>query len=108
MLKKILKIEKVQFNPVANDPSMLFFTATGVVPSGGWKAPQIIPHVYLDPPPKGIYEFDFIAEAPAQTDEVIKITTKIECNFKMANMPHDLKGVKVYSSSNSKVVSRGK
>jgi hypothetical protein len=108
MLKKILEVKTVKFNPVANDPSMLFLKASGVVTTGGWKAPQLIPFVYLNPAKDGIYEFDFIAEAPAPTDEVTKITTKIECNFKMENMPKDLKGVKVYSSSNSKVVLKEK
>lgn len=72
---------------------MLFFTATGIVPSGGWKAPQIIPYAYLDPPPKGIYEFDFVADAPAPIDEAIKISTTIECRFKVEHMLKDLKGV---------------
>lgn len=106
MLKKILEVKTVKFNPVANDPSMLFLNATGIVTSGGWKAPQLIPFVYLKPPKNGIYEFDFIANAPDTTEEVTKITTKIECNFTMENMPKDLKGVKVHSSSNSKTVTR--
>lgn len=106
MLKKILEVQEVALAPVKNKPSKLKISATGIVPSGGWKAPLLVPYVYLAPPPDGIYDFDFIAEAPDPKQAVIKITTAISCEFTLDDVPDDLTGVRVHTSKNWKTASR--
>ncbi len=101
MLKKIWEIKEVKLGRIENEPSKLNVICVGVVPSGGWTSPHLIPYVYLNPPPDGIYDFDIVANAPAPEASVIRITTPITCNYRLKDAPADLKGVKIHTSSNA-------
>lgn len=104
MLKKILEITEVKLGPIKNEPSKPNVICVGVVPSGGWTSPQLIPYVYLNPPSDGIYDFDIVANAPTPEAAVIIITTPITCNYRLEDVPADLKGVKIHTSSNTMAV----
>jgi hypothetical protein len=53
-------------------------TASGTVPSAGWSNPQLAPYTYVQAPPDGIYDFDFVATPPKEFTglPLIEIFTK--------------------------------
>ena len=77
----------------------LVITAAGEVSSTGWKNPGLSAHVYVQPPPDGIWEFSFYAEPPEGTSR--PVVTPIEATYVMKEVPGGLKGVRVHAATNS-------
>lgn len=99
MLKKILKVTGIVLSIEKVLPPNLIIEAKGEVTTSGWSKGQLLPYIYIVPPADGIYEFDFVAEAP--TGPVQQVITPITAEpYKWNDFPKDLKGVKVYASSN--------
>lgn len=46
------------------DPKRVTLTALGRVPTLGWSNARLVPHVYIQPPPDGIWGYDFVADPP--------------------------------------------
>ena len=102
--KKVLEVQTVKLSVLESLPRKLVILASGTVPTRGWKDAELIPHTYIQPPPDGIYGYDFVAEPPDQP--VPEIITPIE-TYTVDPLPDDLKGVKVHASLNSKVALLG-
>ena len=54
----ITAIETVREDGVA---PQVHSTVDGTVPSTGWVLPRLAPYTYVQAPPDGLYEFDFVA-----------------------------------------------
>lgn len=67
--------------------------------STGWTDPQLIPYIYIQPPPDGIYDFDFVAKPPSGISQ--PVLTDIRASHIVFPFPDDLKGVRVHASNNS-------
>lgn len=99
--KKVLEVQQVKLAILESFPPQLSITATGIVPTQGWKNPELIPYIYIQPPLDGIYEFDFVAEPPEGI--AAPALASIEANFRLESIPTNLRGVKIYASTNSQV-----
>ena len=73
-------------------------TVTGAVPSRGWSHPQLLPYTYVQAPPDGIYDYDFVAAPPR--DVVAQVLTRLTVTAK--GLPPGAKGIRVHASLNSK------
>lgn len=104
--KKVLEVKSVQLALLKSNPPMLSITTFGTVPTGGWKDPELVPYVYIQPPPDGIYDFDFVATAPDGI--VTQAITPIVANHTLPEIPEELKGVRVHASRNAEVALLGK
>ncbi len=96
MLKVIYEITEVSCRSGEGFVHILVY---GKVNSGGWENPQLVPYIYIDPPEDGIYDFDFIADAPE--GNVTLALEEIVAELEWADIPDDFKGVRVHSSSNN-------
>ena len=67
-------------------------------PAKGWSHPQLIPYTYVQPPPDGIYDYDFVAAPPG--DVAAQVRTRITATVK--SLPQGAKGIRVHASLNSK------
>ena len=101
MLKQVLEIQSVQLSVLESAPPKLRIVASGTVPTAGWTEPQLLPFVYIQPPPDGIYDFSFVAKAPREI--VPQVITPITADFLLEPLPDDLRGVRVHASLNNKV-----
>jgi hypothetical protein len=99
MTKKVFEVTDFTLVILKKNPPILEVDCKGNVISGGWSNGQLIPFVYKMPPKDGIYEFDFVADEPTgpDTDVITEITS---VPFMWDNFPMELKGVKIYASSN--------
>ncbi|NMG07743.1 DUF5818 domain-containing protein [Brasilonema sp. UFV-L1] len=98
---KVLEVQDVQLSIAESFPPKLNITAKGTVTTPGWKNAELIPYIYIQPPVDGIYDFDFIAEPPENI--VAQVITSIEANYLLQSIPDNLRGVRIYASTNSKV-----
>jgi hypothetical protein len=98
---KIFRVDTVALHILKTNPPILVIQATGTVGSTGWKNGKLIPFIYVRPPADGIYEFDFVADQP--TGLTLPVLLPITAEGQWENFPPNLKGIKVYSSSNNSV-----
>jgi hypothetical protein len=99
-MQKILEITELNVSILESFPPQLKVLAKGTVPSAGWTNPQLIPYVYIQAPPDGIYDFDFVATPPkgvaAQVVSPIRVS---------ATLPgQGVKGIRVHASLNAKEI----
>lgn len=87
-----LSIEKKQ-------PPNLLIRAVGETRTGGWLNERLVPHVYVMPPPDGMWGFDLVAVDPGHGPDVI---TEVTATHRWEGFPADrVKGVRIYGSGNS-------
>jgi Protein of unknown function (DUF5818) len=97
---KVLRVRSVEVALLEKrEPPQLAITAQGTVPTPGWKAPALIPYVYIQPPPDGIYDFDFVAEPPGGLTP--QVLTPIAVRHTVPSVPVTLMGVRIHASTNS-------
>lgn len=103
MFKKILEVTDVKLTTLESFPPRLLIAASGTVPTSGWsERGELIQHIYIVPPIDGYYGFDFVAEPPMPDVIVTQPVKPVVATFVLNSIPDDLKGIKVYASSNSK------
>jgi hypothetical protein len=96
VLKTIIDV-KADFD---KDKKTLTVVAIGQVPTGGWKDAKLVRRKTKDAPKDGIYEYDLTAVRP--TGIVTQALSKVKAEDKWEKPPGDIKGVKVYGSSEAK------
>lgn len=100
MQKKTYLVEDVRITILKSNPPILHIMSWGYVPSSGWKDPKLIPYVYIQPPPDGMWEFDFVAEAP--TGIVLTALFPVAAEYEWKGDLSRVKGFRVHASSNAK------
>jgi len=95
-----LEVKEVVLAILKSNPPQLAITAFGVVRTLGYTNPRLVPFVYIQPPPDGIYDFSFVATAP--TGPVGEMISPVTALYIMDPMPSDLKGVRIHASTNQK------
>lgn len=97
-MQKILEITEINVRVLESFPPQLQVTVFGTVPSTGWSNPQLIPYTYVQAPPDGIYDFDFVATSPRD------ISTPVISPIRVRNTlsGQGVKGIRVHASLNFK------
>ncbi len=99
-MQKILEIINVHISILESFPPQLRIVASGNVPAEGWSNPTLVPYIYIQPPPDGIYDFDFFADPPEGV--AAQVISPIEAVHVWKSFPEGLKGVRIHASQNSK------
>jgi len=98
MERKVLEVSEVEL-VAEHKQRILSIVAHGTVTTSGWKNPRLIPYVYITPPADGIYDFDFVADAP--DSPALQVLLPISAGEEWQDFPPDLIGVRVHASTNS-------
>ncbi|HED35478.1 MAG TPA: hypothetical protein ENJ08_14880 [Gammaproteobacteria bacterium] len=96
---KVYDVKDVKLSLLKTSPPKLSIVAQGSVPSGGWSDPHLIPYIYIQAPPDGIYDFDFIATPPDGL--ATQAFADIEVSHTLESIDNGLKGIRVHASQNS-------
>lgn len=99
-MEKILEVAEIALAVLESFPPKLSITASGTVPTGGWSNPKLDPYIYIQAPPDGIYDFDFVADPPEGA--ATQVISPIEAVYIRGNLTPDVKGVRIHASQNSK------
>lgn len=99
-MEKILEVTEIALAVLESFPPKLRITTSGTVPTGGWSNPKLDPYIYIQAPPDGIYDFDFVADPPEGV--ATQVISPIEAIYIRENLTPDVKGVRIHASQNSK------
>lgn len=96
---KIYEVKEIESDILKSNPPQLSITVSGTTRTSGWKFGQLIPRFNkFQPALNGIYEFDFVAQAP--TGVTLQVISPISANYILITIPQDLKKVIVYAETN--------
>lgn len=95
---KVLEVTSVDLTIFKSEPPILAIYAKGTVPTTGYKNGQLFPWIYIQAPPDGIWDFDFVADQPdgPQAD----VICPIDAQYYWHSFPKDMKGVRIHASLN--------
>lgn len=94
----VLYITGVEILQTTADPNVDVVSVTGLVASGGWTSPQLVP-TYAGKPFDGVLDLQFIATAPVQSELA---TGFVPVSAVFALDPSQwLKGVRVHAAENA-------
>lgn len=96
--QKILEITEINLQILESFPPKLRITVFGTVPTPGWTNPQLVPYTYIQAPPDGIYDFDFVASPPK--DIVAQVVSPIRVRTEF--FAEGVKGIRVHATLNYK------
>ncbi|WP_295539252.1 hypothetical protein [uncultured Pseudacidovorax sp.] len=99
MQAKILEVDSVSMAMTKSMPPGLLVHAIGKVSTSGWTNATLIPHIYVQEPPDGIWDFDMVAEPPKGM--ALQIVSPIGASLHMEVAPSWVKAVRVHASRNS-------
>ena len=98
--QKVLEVTDLAVHVVESFPPQLHVSVFGTTPSPGWTNPHLVPFTYVQAPPDGIYDFDFVATPP--TGIVTKVISPIRLQ---ADLPGEgVNGIRIHASLNFKEV----
>lgn len=97
--EKVKEVKNVALTISKTHPPILGVIATGEVVSTGYSNARLEPYVYVTPPEDGMYEFNFVAEAPSGASGPAITEIKSE-EYEWQDFPKELKGVRIYAKDN--------
>jgi hypothetical protein len=95
----ISSVDSVDVRWVAMNKVSIIINADGKTTTNGWKNPRLEPVVYVQQPPDGIWDFNFVADRPGAANDVM---TPVKATYQWENPPGDAKGVRVAAKTNKK------
>ncbi|EHQ26250.1 hypothetical protein [Mucilaginibacter paludis] len=105
-MEKVAKIESVIATLSKTNPPTLLIEAKGYTNTGGFTNITLSPFVYKKAPANGIWEFDMVADAPV--GEANQLVTPVTAHYEWKEYSIAVRGIKVYSASNSITIIPGK
>ncbi|HEX4965253.1 MAG TPA: hypothetical protein VF173_30875 [Thermoanaerobaculia bacterium] len=95
----IYNVTDVHLTLNKKNPPDLVIDAGGETRTNNWTDPELQPWIYIQPPPDGVYDFDFVAEPPrGPSNDVI---TPIQAQYVWKDLPDEVRGIRVHSETNS-------
>lgn len=96
----VYEVESVTLTYIKKDLPEYRIDAKGKTRSAGWSGPKLSAVAYVQAPPDGIYDLNFIAEPPSGVSA--QALTLISVHDVLGKMPKGFRGVRVHATSNTK------
>ncbi len=96
----IYEVDSVAVTYIKRNPPEYRIDAAGKTATAGWSNAELSAVVYVQPPPDGIYDYRFVAEAPSGTS--LQVLTPISAQKTLEKMPQGFRGVRVQAATNKK------
>lgn len=94
----VQEITEIQLALLKSSPVRLQITVFALLPSPGWSNPQLVPYTYVQAPPDGIYDFDFVATPPQAIVKQLITPIRMQTEVPAAG----IKGVRIHAALNAK------
>jgi hypothetical protein len=62
--RQIYRADSVELTEIKSSPPQINITAYGTATSADWSRTELVPFIYVQNPPDGIFDFEFVAEPP--------------------------------------------
>lgn len=96
----IYSVDSVTITYIKKNPPEYRIDVQGKTSTSGWSNPELSAVVYVQAPPDGIYDYDFVAEPPSGMSA--QVLTLISVQKVLEKMPKGFRGVRVRAKSNEK------
>ncbi len=96
----VMSVERVE---LFRDANGLVISAKGMVSTGGWTHPQLLP-LQTFAPEVGIQSYTFVATPPAPDEMVVQMITEVTATTTINPVPDDLREIKVMAEGGEVVV----
>lgn len=104
-VQRVGKVLNVEYAIEKRRPPNLIVTATGEVPTAGWTQPTLVRRVYVQPPPDGIWEYDFWAVPPS--GPAAQVISQVKAGDRWEGYDESsVKGVRVFGAGSGIVERR--
>src|ERR1041385_8030445 len=94
----IYQVDDVTITYIKKSPPEYRIDAAGLTSTSGWSKPELMPVVYVQPPPDGIYEYQFVADPPSGIST--QVLTPISADKVLDKMPKGFCGVRLHAATN--------
>ncbi len=98
--RKVLRVDSVELTRIPGEPSKVKISAFGTASTSGWTAPQLVPFVYIQAPPDGIYDFILVALRPSSGGTLPVLTPLPEPASITEIEPDGFNGVRIHALEN--------
>lgn len=95
----VWSVDLVKVFPTVKDTTQFNIYVLGKVNSGGWSNPQLVPFQYIQPPPDGIYDYNFVAVPPSGPSA--GAFGNIELVNLLGAIPAEMKGVRIHAATSN-------
>ena len=99
-MERVSQVNRVVFTYIDESKKSLKVSASGAVPTSGWKDGMLEPREYAEPPADGIQVLDFFAD-PGEADMVLQVLSPISAEI-IFEVPTWLNGVRIIARNNHK------
>ena len=97
MQARIFQVDKVDLAQTPKGSAVI--SASGTVPTSGWRNGELQPRIYIAPPRDGLWDWDFVATPPSGVS--LQVISPIAAQTTPFLPPTWFKGVRVHSSTNA-------
>jgi len=98
--KPIYRVEYANLTFLAlNGPRIVLISAYGTTNTTGWSHFRLQPHIYIQPPTDGIWDFVFVADPPSGI--ALDVISHASATYVWTLGPSDFRGVRVHSATNT-------
>ncbi len=99
--RKVLRVDSVELTHIPGKPNRVKISAHGTASTSGWTAPQLVPFIYVQAPPDGIYDFILVALRPSSGVTTPALTPLPEPASITEIEPDGFHGVRIHALENS-------
>jgi hypothetical protein len=96
--RQVYEVTDGKVEILESKPPQVSITAKGVVRTLGWTNGRLDPYVYVQPPPDGIWDFDFVATPPS--DPAGDALAPIKSEPYTMPRPENFRGVRIHAETN--------
>lgn len=97
-MPRIMEVRSVNLVLSKSHPPILNIAAIGSVNTSGWKNFRIEPHIYVTPPSDGIWDMDFVGDAPTG---IVLPVLQGACAGITVRAPQWCNGVRIHAVNNN-------
>ncbi len=97
---QVFEITELHVGILESFPPKLDITVRGTVTTAGWTDPQLKPFTYVQAPPDGVYDFDFVATPPKGVAAQVMTPIRLKVVLPGAGV----NGIRVHAAQNNKEV----
>ena len=98
--RQVFRVDSVELTRIPSKPAQVNITAYGTASTPGWTAAQLVPFIYVQAPPDGIYDFDLVALPPIGGVTTQVLTPLPEPASLTEFLPDKFRGVKIHALDN--------
>jgi hypothetical protein len=98
--RQVYRVDSVELTPIKTKPPQINISAYGTASTPGWTQPSLVPFIYIQAPPDGIYDFSLVALPPLGGVTTQELTPLPEPASLTEFTPPGFRGARIHALQN--------